>query len=93
MTTPVRGPATTGVDESSLAADYTEAVVPQSARRSTRGALLQVYRREVPDSGGPGRYRGGVSIEFAAAVHKAGGVATFNSTERRQGKTIIQVRS
>jgi N-methylhydantoinase B len=45
-----------------------------------RGALLQVYRREVPDSGGPGRYRGGVSIEFAAAVHKAGGVATFNST-------------
>jgi len=45
-----------------------------------RGALLQVYRREVPDSGGPGRYRGGVSIEFAAAVHKAGGPATFNST-------------
>ena len=45
-----------------------------------RGALLQVYRREVPDSGGPGRYRGGVSIEFAAVVHKAPGPASFNST-------------
>jgi N-methylhydantoinase B len=46
----------------------------------SRGSVLQVYRREVPDSGGPGRYRGGVSIEFAAAVHKAAGTATFNST-------------
>jgi N-methylhydantoinase B len=46
----------------------------------SRGPLLQVYRREVPDSGGPGRHRGGVSIEFAAAVHKATGTATFNST-------------
>jgi N-methylhydantoinase B/oxoprolinase/acetone carboxylase alpha subunit len=46
----------------------------------SRGALLQVYRREVPDSGGPGRYRGGVSIEFAAVVHKAPGPASFNST-------------
>lgn len=46
----------------------------------SRGALLQVYRREVADSGGPGRHRGGVSIEFAGAVHKADGSATFNST-------------
>jgi N-methylhydantoinase B len=45
-----------------------------------QGALLQVYRREVPDSGGPGRYRGGVSIEFAAVVHKAPGPVSFNST-------------
>src|ERR1700745_333851 len=30
----------TGVDESSLAADYTEAVVPQSARRSNFRMLL-----------------------------------------------------
>ena len=46
----------------------------------SRGSVLQVYRREVPDSGGPGRYRGGVSIEFAAALHKAAGAATLNST-------------
>ncbi len=40
MTTPVRRPATSGIDESSLAADYTEAVVPQSARRSNVRMLL-----------------------------------------------------
>jgi purine-cytosine permease-like protein len=40
MTTPVQRPAATGVDESSLAADYTEAVVPPSARRSNFRMLL-----------------------------------------------------
>ena len=36
----------------------------------SRGAFLQIYRREVRDSGGPGRFRGGVSIEFATLPHK-----------------------
>jgi purine-cytosine permease-like protein len=40
MTTPVQRSAATGVDESSLAADYTEAVVPPSARRSNFRMLL-----------------------------------------------------
>jgi N-methylhydantoinase B len=32
--------------------------------------VLQVYRRELADSGGPGRFRGGVSVEFATIPHK-----------------------
>jgi purine-cytosine permease-like protein len=40
MTTPVQRPDATGVDESSIAADYTEAVVPPSARRSNFRMLL-----------------------------------------------------
>jgi N-methylhydantoinase B len=35
-----------------------------------RVPVLQVYRRELPDAGGPGRFRGGVAIEFASVVHK-----------------------
>jgi N-methylhydantoinase B len=37
-----------------------------------RGGILQVYRRELPDSGGAGRFRGGTTIEFAGTTHKAG---------------------
>jgi N-methylhydantoinase B len=37
-----------------------------------RGGILQVYRRELPDSGGAGRFRGGATIEFAGTTHKAG---------------------
>jgi N-methylhydantoinase B len=43
----------------------------------SHGPVLQVYRREVTDSGGPGRYRGGVSIECAIAAHQAMAPATF----------------
>ncbi len=35
-----------------------------------RVPALQIYRRELIDAGGPGRFRGGVSIEFAAMPHK-----------------------
>jgi N-methylhydantoinase B len=31
--------------------------------------MLYLYRRPVPDSGGPGKYRGGVSHEFAFSAH------------------------
>ena len=34
--------------------------------------IRYVYRRVVPDSGGPGKYRGGVSHEFAIAPHGTG---------------------
>ncbi|MEA2382437.1 MAG: hypothetical protein QOH72_2408 [Solirubrobacteraceae bacterium] len=37
----------------------------------SRAAVLQVYRRELPDGGGGGRFRGGVAIEFAGMPHKA----------------------
>ena len=36
----------------------------------SRGSILQVYRRQLADAGGPGRYRGGVPIEFATIPHK-----------------------
>ena len=34
--------------------------------------MLYTYRRPVPDSGGPGKYRGGVSHEFAFSPHDTG---------------------
>jgi N-methylhydantoinase B len=36
----------------------------------SRVPALQVYRRELQDAGGPGRYRGGVAVEFATVPHK-----------------------
>jgi N-methylhydantoinase B len=36
----------------------------------SRVPVLQVYRRELADSGGPGRFRGGVSVEFATVPHR-----------------------
>ncbi|HZL55383.1 MAG TPA: hydantoinase B/oxoprolinase family protein, partial [Solirubrobacteraceae bacterium] len=38
----------------------------------SRGPLLQLYRREAPDSGGAGRFRGGAGLEFAVTPHKLG---------------------
>jgi N-methylhydantoinase B len=35
-----------------------------------RVPVLQIYRRELEDAGGPGRFRGGVAIEFASTPHK-----------------------
>jgi N-methylhydantoinase B len=34
--------------------------------------MMYLYRRSVPDSGGPGKYRGGVSHEFAFSPHDTG---------------------
>lgn len=49
----------------------------------SRVPALQLYRREQPDTGGQGRYRGGVAMEFATMAHKlpngAAGVATIGS--------------
>jgi N-methylhydantoinase B len=36
----------------------------------SRVPALQIYRREQPDAGGPGRFRGGVAVEFATIPHK-----------------------
>ncbi len=38
-----------------------------------RAPLLYLYRHIVPDSGGPGKYRGGLSHEYAFTPHNAGG--------------------
>ncbi|HXR13574.1 MAG TPA: hydantoinase B/oxoprolinase family protein [Solirubrobacteraceae bacterium] len=36
----------------------------------SRVPVLQIYRRELEDAGGPGRFRGGVAVEFATMPHK-----------------------
>jgi N-methylhydantoinase B len=49
----------------------------------SRVPVLQVWRRELRDSGGPGRFRGGVTAEFASIPHKLpirpGGLNTIGS--------------
>jgi N-methylhydantoinase B/oxoprolinase/acetone carboxylase alpha subunit len=46
----------------------------------SRSPVLQVYRREIPDTGGSGRYRGGVTVGFGNVVHKAGSEAPLGLT-------------
>jgi N-methylhydantoinase B len=36
----------------------------------SRVPVLQVYRRELRDAGGPGRFRGGAAVEFATVPHR-----------------------
>ena len=38
--------------------------------------VLYRYRKERPDSGGPGQWRGGVGVEHAYQLHRAAGAAT-----------------
>jgi N-methylhydantoinase B/oxoprolinase/acetone carboxylase alpha subunit len=45
----------------------------------SRGGLLELYRREMRDSGGPGRFRGGVGLEEAYVPHKVAGPAVCNT--------------
>jgi N-methylhydantoinase B len=45
----------------------------------SRAPLLEIYRRELRDSGGPGRFRGGVSIESAGIQHKVSQPSTFQT--------------
>lgn len=42
-----------------------------------RSPVLQLYRREIRDTGGSGRYRGGVTVGFGHILHKAEGEATI----------------
>jgi N-methylhydantoinase B/oxoprolinase/acetone carboxylase alpha subunit len=46
----------------------------------SRSPVLQVYRRELTDTGGSGRYRGGVTVGFGNVVHNAGSEATLGVT-------------
>jgi N-methylhydantoinase B/oxoprolinase/acetone carboxylase alpha subunit len=43
----------------------------------SRSPVLQIYRREICDTGGSGRYRGGVTVGFGNVVHKAESEATI----------------
>jgi N-methylhydantoinase B len=44
--------------------------IPNAETTESRSPVLQVYRRERQDSGGHGRWRGGVGIEFGILPHK-----------------------
>ena len=46
----------------------------------SRSPVLQLYRREICDTGGSGRYRGGVTVGFGHVVHKAESAATLGLT-------------
>jgi N-methylhydantoinase B len=50
------------------------------ARPEHNAPLLHVWRREAPDSGGAGRFRGGNGIEYALAVHDTGELALVLGT-------------
>jgi len=45
--------------------------VPNTETLERNAPVLYLYRRQLPDSGGPGTYRGGVSDEIAFVMHKA----------------------
>jgi N-methylhydantoinase B len=36
----------------------------------SRGSVIQLYRRQLCDGGGPGRFRGGVSLRYGLVPHK-----------------------
>ena len=44
--------------------------IPSIETIEARGWVLHHYRRELCDSGGPGRFRGGVGIEYSVSPHK-----------------------
>lgn len=44
--------------------------LPNAETVESRVPVLQLFRRELPDAGGPGRFRGGVSVEFGTMPHK-----------------------
>jgi N-methylhydantoinase B/oxoprolinase/acetone carboxylase alpha subunit len=46
----------------------------------SRSPVLELFRREVCDTGGSGRYRGGVTVGFGHVIHKAEGDATLGIT-------------
>jgi len=45
----------------------------------SRAPLLQLYRRQRCDSGGPGRFRGGVSLESGGIAHRGGGPSLYQT--------------
>jgi N-methylhydantoinase B/oxoprolinase/acetone carboxylase alpha subunit len=46
------------------------ATIPNVETTESRAPVLQIFRRQSADSGGPGRFRGGVGIEFGFVPHK-----------------------
>ncbi len=53
--------------------------IPNTETVESRSPILQLFRRELRDGGGPGRFRGGAGIEFGCIPHKARGEAVLNT--------------
>lgn len=53
--------------------------IPNTETLESRSPILQVFRRQLRDGGGPGRFRGGAGIEFAATPYKADGPTVLNT--------------
>jgi len=60
---------TDGVDTGGILHSMSS-TIPNAETTESRSPVLQVYRRERRDSGGHGRWRGGVGIEFGILPHK-----------------------
>jgi N-methylhydantoinase B len=60
---------TDGVDTGGILHSMSS-TIPNAETTESRSPVLQVYRRERRDSGGHGRFRGGVGIEFGILPHK-----------------------
>ncbi len=53
--------------------------IPNTETVESRSPILQLFRRELCDGGGPGRFRGGAGVEFGCVPHKARGEAVLNT--------------
>jgi N-methylhydantoinase B len=62
--------ASDGIDTSG-GTDTPMGAIPNVETLERSGPILYLFRRQVPDSGGPGFHRGGVCAEVAFTVHKA----------------------
>ena len=53
--------------------------IPNTETLEGRSSVLQIYRREMCDGAGPGRFRGGAGVEYMCTPHKIKGDAFVNT--------------
>ncbi|MGH2874484.1 MAG: hydantoinase B/oxoprolinase family protein, partial [Solirubrobacteraceae bacterium] len=53
--------------------------IPNTETLESRSPILQLFRRQLRDGGGIGRFRGGSGIEFAVTPYKSDGPAVLNT--------------
>jgi N-methylhydantoinase B len=53
--------------------------IPNTETLEGRSPVLQLFRREMCDGAGPGRFRGGAGVEYACTPHKTLGDASLNT--------------
>lgn len=53
--------------------------IPNTETLEGRSPVLQLFRREMCDGAGPGRFRGGAGVEYMCTPHKTAGDAHLNT--------------